>query len=75
MPAPTTPSSRLLATSKKGIADAQANIATARTALAGLPDHFGLADDYLRDAEIATASALQEIEEWIADAAMEANRV
>ncbi len=75
MPAPTTPSSRFVAITKKEIAAAQASIATARTALAKLPDRFGLADDYLRDAEVATASALQEIEEWIADAAMEANRV
>ncbi|MBF0629276.1 MAG: hypothetical protein HQL91_13755 [Magnetococcales bacterium] len=69
--------SRLLDTTKKEIATAQESITTARTALARLPDRFGLADDYLREAEIATAGALQEIEEWIADAevAMEANRV
>ncbi|MBF0339482.1 MAG: hypothetical protein HQL95_00790 [Magnetococcales bacterium] len=64
----TSPSSKLLATARRNITAAQVNIDTARTALETAPDRFGLAEDYLHDAEIAITNALQEIEEWIADA-------
>lgn len=52
----------------KTITTTHANIASVRTALSRLPERMGLTDDYLRDAELAIANALQEIREWIADA-------